>query len=183
MALESWNYDHSTQNRKLHQAVVTVWFRKKSPLTVCFHFTNTDFCRFLWKITLTKEPREFLPTAWELKYRELLFELFDRIINATGDNPSSLAGLRLDVGDLALSLGTSDTLMMAMKQANPQIQGIQRIISSWNFQLNNIGSILNFWWSSSLIGYYEKNVYVFFEIRKFRKILIPKKWTFFRSTD
>jgi len=46
-----------------------------------------------------------------------------RIINATGDNPSSLAGLRLDVGDLALSLGTSDTLMMAMKKANPQIQG------------------------------------------------------------
>ena len=25
------NYDHSTQNRKLHQVVVTVCFRKKSP--------------------------------------------------------------------------------------------------------------------------------------------------------
>ena len=66
----------------------------------------------------------------ELKCRGKFFELFDRIINATGDNPSSLAGLRLDVGDLALSLGTSDTLMMAMKMANPQIQGIQRIISA-----------------------------------------------------
>ena len=40
VALESSNYDHSTQNRKLHQAVVTVWFRKVSPLTVCFHSTN-----------------------------------------------------------------------------------------------------------------------------------------------
>ena len=41
MALESLNYNHSTQNRKLHQAVVTVWYRKKSPLTVCFHSTIT----------------------------------------------------------------------------------------------------------------------------------------------
>ena len=35
-APESWNYNHSTQNRKLHQAVVTVCFRKKSPLTFFF---------------------------------------------------------------------------------------------------------------------------------------------------
>ena len=37
VALESLNYDHSTQNRKLHQTVVTVCFWKKSPLTVTFH--------------------------------------------------------------------------------------------------------------------------------------------------
>ena len=36
MALESLNYDHSTQNQKLHQAVVTVWFRKKSPKQFVF---------------------------------------------------------------------------------------------------------------------------------------------------
>ena len=40
VALESWNYDHSTPNRKLHQTVVTVCFRKISPLTVTFHSTN-----------------------------------------------------------------------------------------------------------------------------------------------
>ena len=38
-ALESWNNDNSTQNRKRHQALVTVWFRKKSHLTVCLHST------------------------------------------------------------------------------------------------------------------------------------------------
>ena len=38
MALESEDYDHSTQNRKLHQAVVTVWFKKNTPkLGVLFH--------------------------------------------------------------------------------------------------------------------------------------------------
>ena len=45
MALESWNYDHSTQNWKLHQAVLTVWFRKNHPkqfvfiLPLLYHFT------------------------------------------------------------------------------------------------------------------------------------------------
>ena len=34
VALESWNYDHSTSTRKIHQAVVTVYFRKRSSLTV-----------------------------------------------------------------------------------------------------------------------------------------------------
>ena len=37
VALESLNYDHSTQNQKLHQTVVIVCSRKKSPLTVTFH--------------------------------------------------------------------------------------------------------------------------------------------------
>ena len=31
--------ENLTQNRKLHQAIVTVLFRKKSTLTVCFHST------------------------------------------------------------------------------------------------------------------------------------------------
>ena len=44
VALESWNYNHSTQNQKLTHSVVTVWYRKKPPLTVCFHSTNiADF--------------------------------------------------------------------------------------------------------------------------------------------
>ena len=33
-------YHHSPQNRKLYQTVVTGYFRKKSPLTVNFHFTK-----------------------------------------------------------------------------------------------------------------------------------------------
>ena len=35
-ALESWNNDHSTQNRKLHQAIVTVCFRKNHPSQFVF---------------------------------------------------------------------------------------------------------------------------------------------------
>ena len=50
MALESWNYDHSTQNRKLHQTVVTVCFRKKSPLTVTFHSTILFGLYSIWVV-------------------------------------------------------------------------------------------------------------------------------------
>ena len=57
---------------------------------------------------------------WTEKYG---FPIGCKVINATGDNPSSLAGLRLDVGDMCLSLGTSDTIMIAMTEAKPQIQG------------------------------------------------------------
>ena len=46
VALESLNYDHSTQNQKLHQTVVKVCFRKKSSLTVTFHSTSSLFCNF-----------------------------------------------------------------------------------------------------------------------------------------
>ena len=50
MALESWNYDHLTQNRKLHQNVVTVCFRKKSPLTVTFHSTILFGLYSIWVV-------------------------------------------------------------------------------------------------------------------------------------
>ena len=32
-------YDHSPQNRKQHQAVVISYFRKKSPIKFCSHYT------------------------------------------------------------------------------------------------------------------------------------------------
>ena len=41
----------------------------------------------------------------------------------TGDNPSSLAGLAMGEGDLGLSLGTSDTLFVWLRQAAPQLTG------------------------------------------------------------
>lgn len=46
-----------------------------------------------------------------------------QVVAATGDNPSSLAGLRLRPGDLCLSLGTSDTVMLSLDSADPQSQG------------------------------------------------------------
>ena len=41
----------------------------------------------------------------------------------TGDNPSSLAGMRLHKGDVAVSLGTSDTLIFWLDKPNPALIG------------------------------------------------------------
>ena len=49
---ESLNYNHSTQNRKLHQIVVTNCFRKKTPLTVNFHSTIINLILILILIYL-----------------------------------------------------------------------------------------------------------------------------------
>uniref|UniRef100_A0A1B6HDA3 Xylulose kinase n=1 Tax=Homalodisca liturata TaxID=320908 RepID=A0A1B6HDA3_9HEMI len=39
-----------------------------------------------------------------------------RVITFTGDNPASLAGMQLHTGDIAVSLGTSDTLFLSLTQ-------------------------------------------------------------------
>eukprot|EP00091_Calanus_sinicus_P020516 TRINITY_DN5644_c0_g1_i1.p1 TRINITY_DN5644_c0_g1~~TRINITY_DN5644_c0_g1_i1.p1 ORF type:complete len:226 (-),score=45.60 TRINITY_DN5644_c0_g1_i1:651-1328(-) len=41
----------------------------------------------------------------------------------TGDNPSSLAGLAMKEGDIGLSLGTSDTVFVWLKDPLPQLTG------------------------------------------------------------
>jgi len=41
----------------------------------------------------------------------------------TGDNPSSLAGLAMKEGDIGLSLGTSDTVFVWLKDPKPQLTG------------------------------------------------------------
>ncbi|XP_058040387.1 xylulose kinase isoform X7 [Ahaetulla prasina] len=46
-----------------------------------------------------------------------------KIIAFTGDNPASLAGMRLSEGDIAISLGTSDTLFLWIKEPNPALEG------------------------------------------------------------
>ena len=45
------------------------------------------------------------------------------VIAFTGDNPSSLAGMRLREGDVAVSLGTSDTLIIWLKTPRPALIG------------------------------------------------------------
>ena len=59
VALETLICDHSTQKRKLHQTVVTDCFRKKSPLTVCFHSTimNHNMIVNLWLLTVVDEKK------------------------------------------------------------------------------------------------------------------------------
>ncbi len=45
------------------------------------------------------------------------------VVAFTGDNPASLAGMRLCKGDIAVSLGTSDTLMFWLKHPKPSLIG------------------------------------------------------------
>ncbi|XP_062520219.1 xylulose kinase-like isoform X2 [Corticium candelabrum] len=46
-----------------------------------------------------------------------------QIIAFTGDNPASLAGLRLQGGDVSVSLGTSDTVFVWLEEPRPAIEG------------------------------------------------------------
>ncbi|KAM9774467.1 xylulose kinase isoform X3 [Syngnathus typhle] len=45
------------------------------------------------------------------------------VVAFTGDNPASLAGMRLQQGDLAVSLGTSDTVFVWLQHARPALEG------------------------------------------------------------
>ncbi|XP_040921617.1 xylulose kinase isoform X2 [Toxotes jaculatrix] len=45
------------------------------------------------------------------------------VVTFTGDNPASLAGMRLQQGDIAVSLGTSDTVFLWIQQPRPALEG------------------------------------------------------------
>uniref|UniRef100_A0A672MNQ4 Xylulose kinase n=1 Tax=Sinocyclocheilus grahami TaxID=75366 RepID=A0A672MNQ4_SINGR len=45
------------------------------------------------------------------------------VVAFTGDNPGSLAGMRLREGDLAVSLGTSDTVFLWIRGPRPSVEG------------------------------------------------------------
>ncbi|XP_039983015.1 xylulose kinase isoform X2 [Xiphias gladius] len=45
------------------------------------------------------------------------------VVAFTGDNPASLAGMRLRQGDIAVSLGTSDTVFLWIQQPRPALEG------------------------------------------------------------
>uniref|UniRef100_A0A8C1WBT2 Xylulose kinase n=1 Tax=Cyprinus carpio TaxID=7962 RepID=A0A8C1WBT2_CYPCA len=46
-----------------------------------------------------------------------------KVVAFTGDNPGSLAGMRLQEGDLAVSLGTSDTVFLWIRDPRPSTEG------------------------------------------------------------
>ncbi|XP_036445502.1 xylulose kinase isoform X1 [Colossoma macropomum] len=46
-----------------------------------------------------------------------------KVVAFTGDNPGSLAGMRLQEGDIAVSLGTSDTVFLWIKEPRPTLEG------------------------------------------------------------
>ena len=51
------------------------------------------------------------------------FSAHCRIVAATGDNPSSLAGLYVREGDIGISLGSSDTAFLWLPEAKPGVFG------------------------------------------------------------
>ncbi|XP_060036397.1 xylulose kinase isoform X2 [Erinaceus europaeus] len=46
-----------------------------------------------------------------------------KVVAFTGDNPASLAGMKLEEGDIAVSLGTSDTLFLWLREPTPALEG------------------------------------------------------------
>ncbi|XP_076827389.1 xylulose kinase isoform X2 [Brachyhypopomus gauderio] len=46
-----------------------------------------------------------------------------KVVAFTGDNPGSLAGMQLQEGDIAVSLGTSDTVFLWIKEPRPALEG------------------------------------------------------------
>lgn len=46
-----------------------------------------------------------------------------QVVAFTGDNPASLAGLCLQGGDISVSLGTSDTVFVWLKEPRPALEG------------------------------------------------------------
>ncbi|KAE8745272.1 hypothetical protein FOCC_FOCC008064 [Frankliniella occidentalis] len=51
------------------------------------------------------------------------FESTCRVIACTGDNPASLAGMQLQPGDMAVSLGTSDTIFLWLEEPHTLLEG------------------------------------------------------------
>lgn len=45
------------------------------------------------------------------------------VVAFTGDNPASLAGVRLKKNDMCISLGTSDTVMLWLNIPKPAVKG------------------------------------------------------------
>ena len=51
------------------------------------------------------------------------FQLHCKIVAFTGDNPASLAGMRLKTGEVIVSLGTSDTAFLWLSEPEPALEG------------------------------------------------------------
>jgi xylulokinase len=79
--------------------------------------TAPDLAQKLGPIVASHEPIGTLHARFSARYG---FASDVKVIAFSGDNPNSLAGLRLqDTGDVAISLGTSDTVFGFLAEAKP----------------------------------------------------------------
>uniref|UniRef100_A0A8C0XE37 Xylulose kinase n=1 Tax=Castor canadensis TaxID=51338 RepID=A0A8C0XE37_CASCN len=70
--------------------------------------------------TITFSPQGAISSYYVQRYG---FPPGCKVVAFTGDNPASLAGMRLEEGDIAVSLGTSDTLFLWLQEPTPALEG------------------------------------------------------------
>ncbi len=80
-------------------------------------------CPTTWSRGKTCQNKQVNQSLIQLCFR-FGFDPKCNVIAGTGDNPASLAGLRLRPGEVAISLGTSDTVFVSMPgPPTPQLTG------------------------------------------------------------
>ncbi|KAH8347069.1 hypothetical protein KR059_004728 [Drosophila kikkawai] len=87
--------------------------RQKSWSKACLNACAPDLEERLGQAV---SPNAIVGTVSEYFVKRFSFPADCKVVACTGDNPSALAGMLVDSNWLSISLGTSDTLMMSMKE-------------------------------------------------------------------
>ena len=84
---------------------------------------NTIGTDLIDKLGAVAEPRSTLGTVSSYFVQRYGFKKDAKVINFVGDNPASLIGMGLSDGNIAVSLGTSDTIFLWTSNPTPSIRG------------------------------------------------------------
>ncbi|XP_005813992.1 xylulose kinase isoform X1 [Xiphophorus maculatus] len=87
---------------------------------VCLDATATNLERLLGEPCLSTAVLGPVSSFLQRRYG---FSGSCSVVAFTGDNPASLAGMCLHQGDIAVSLGTSDTLFLSLAEPRPSLEG------------------------------------------------------------
>ncbi|RXN14860.1 xylulose kinase isoform X1 [Labeo rohita] len=87
---------------------------------VCLDATAPQLDKRLGDLTPTTAVLGFVSPYYSKRFG---FPDSCKVVAFTGDNPGSLAGMRLQEGDLAVSLGTSDTVFLWIRDPRPTVEG------------------------------------------------------------
>ncbi|XP_013886013.1 xylulose kinase [Austrofundulus limnaeus] len=94
--------------------------RTKSWSEICLEATAPDLHRLLGPVLPSTSVLGPVSSYFVHRYG---FSESCRVVAFTGDNPASLAGMRLRQGDVAVSLGTSDTVFLWIQEPRPALEG------------------------------------------------------------
>ncbi|ROI48970.1 Xylulose kinase [Anabarilius grahami] len=93
---------------------------KKQWSQVCLNATAPELAEKLGDLTPSTAVLGCVSPYYSERYG---FPQSCAVLAFTGDNPGSLAGMRLQEGDLAVSLGTSDTVFLWIQDPKPTVEG------------------------------------------------------------